>query len=122
MTNYQQNTYGDEIAEVYDQLYSDFDPACIDLLAELAGPGLALELGIGTGRIALPLTRRGVALEGIDASRAMVAILRLVVPRTTESSTTTTDLSRITSRTGESLSLTPKWRIESWGSMKVRPT
>ena len=41
MTNYQQNTYGEEIAEVYDQLYSDFDPACIDFLAELAGPGPA---------------------------------------------------------------------------------
>lgn len=76
MTNYQQNTYGDEIAEVYDQLYSDYDPACIDFLAELAGPGPALELGIGTGRIALPLLHRAVALEGIDASQAMVAKLR----------------------------------------------
>lgn len=76
MTKYQQNTYGDVIAEVYDQLYSDFDPACIELLVELAGPGPALELGIGTGRIALPLLHRAVALEGIDASQAMVAKLR----------------------------------------------
>jgi len=76
MTNYQRNTYGDEIAEIYDQLYSDFDPACIDFLTELAGPGPALELGIGTGRIALPLLHRAVALEGIDASQTMVAKLR----------------------------------------------
>jgi SAM-dependent methyltransferase len=76
MTKYEQNTYGDEIAEVYDQLYAEFDPACIDFLAELAGAGPALEVGIGTGRIALPLLQRGVALEGIDASQAMVAKLR----------------------------------------------
>jgi hypothetical protein len=76
MTCYKQNTYGDEIAEVYDQLYSDVDPACIDLLTELAGRGPALELGIGTGRIALPLLEQGVTLEGIDASQAMVAKLR----------------------------------------------
>jgi trans-aconitate methyltransferase len=76
MTEYGESTYGDEIAEIYDQLYSEVDPACIDFLAEAAGPGPALELGIGTGRIALPLVQRGVALEGIDASEAMVARLR----------------------------------------------
>ena len=76
MTQHQQNTYGDQIAEIYDQLYSDFDPACIDFLAQLAGPGPALELGIGTGRIALPLLHRAVPLEGIDASQAMVTKLR----------------------------------------------
>ena len=46
------------------------------VLAELAGGGRALELGIGTGRIALPLARRGVEVHGIDLSRAMVARLR----------------------------------------------
>ncbi len=51
------------------------DPA-VDLLAELARGGRALELGIGTGRIALPLARRGVPVHGIDLSRAMVARLR----------------------------------------------
>jgi SAM-dependent methyltransferase len=55
-------------------------PAAIDpvtaVLAELAGGGRALELGIGTGRIALPLARRGVEVHGIDLSRAMVARLR----------------------------------------------
>src|SRR5436189_2866067 len=48
----------------------------VDLLAELAGDGRALELGIGTGRIALPLAARGVPVHGIELSRAMVARLR----------------------------------------------
>lgn len=76
MTKYEQRTYGEDIAEVYDQLYTDVDPECIGLLAQLAGHGPALELGIGTGRIALPLIERGIPLEGIDASEAMVAKLR----------------------------------------------
>ena len=50
--------------------------AAVEVLAELAGGGRALELGIGTGRIALPLARRGVAVHGIDLSRAMVSRLR----------------------------------------------
>jgi SAM-dependent methyltransferase len=57
-----------------------FDPAvvepAVDLLASLAGDGAALELGIGTGRIALPLAARGVRVRGIDLSGAMVARLR----------------------------------------------
>src|SRR6059058_306492 len=57
-----------------------FEPAAVepvvDLLAELAGGGAALELGIGTGRIALPLSRRGVRVHGIDLSPSMVARLR----------------------------------------------
>src|SRR5258708_15074316 len=57
-----------------------FEPAvvdaAVDVLAGLAGGGRALELGIGTGRIALPLARRGVPVHGIDMSRAMVARLR----------------------------------------------
>jgi SAM-dependent methyltransferase len=51
------------------------EPA-VDLLAELAGDGRALELGVGTGRIALPLAQRGVEVHGIDLSQAMVAKLR----------------------------------------------
>lgn len=70
--------YGDHIADIYDALYGgQFDtemPATV--LAELARGGRALELGIGTGRIALPLAARGVAVHGIDASAAMVARLR----------------------------------------------
>jgi len=51
------------------------EPA-VELLAELAANGRALELGIGTGRVALPLAERGVEVHGIDLSRAMVARLR----------------------------------------------
>src|SRR5438552_12318403 len=51
------------------------EPA-VDFLAALAGDGAALELGIGTGRIALPLAARGVPVHGIDLSRAMVERLR----------------------------------------------
>ncbi|QPH53796.1 class I SAM-dependent DNA methyltransferase [Pontivivens ytuae] len=50
--------------------------AAVALLAELAGSGPALEFAIGTGRLALPLARTGVAVEGIELSRAMVARLR----------------------------------------------
>jgi len=70
--------YGEEIADVYDDLPThppDADAAAA-CLAELAGTGPALELAIGTGRIALPLAHRGVAVSGIDASPAMVARLR----------------------------------------------
>lgn len=73
--------FGEHIAARYDDPASDeFQPAVVDatvdVLAELAGDGRALELGIGTGRIALPLARRGVPVHGIDLSRAMVARLR----------------------------------------------
>jgi SAM-dependent methyltransferase len=51
------------------------DPV-IDFLVESAAGGPALELGIGTGRIALPLAQRGVSVHGIDLSKAMVARLR----------------------------------------------
>jgi SAM-dependent methyltransferase len=73
--------FGEKVAERYDESSADmFDPAVVeptvDFLAELAGDGAALELGIGTGRIALPLTRRGVPVHGIDLSEAMVARLR----------------------------------------------
>ena len=73
--------FGASVAATYDESSADmFDPAvvepAVDLLAELAGPGRALELAVGTGRIALPLARRGVAVHGIDLSRAMVARLQ----------------------------------------------
>ena len=73
--------FGERVAERYDESAADmFDPAVVDpivdFLAELAGDGAALELGIGTGRIALPLARRGVRVHGIDLSEAMVARLR----------------------------------------------
>ncbi len=78
MTRYGVSTYGDRAAARYDELFTQpaASPACIDFLASLAGRGPALELGIGTGRVALPLAARGVAVEGIDSSRKMVAKLR----------------------------------------------
>lgn len=75
---YDAAAYGDRIADVYDELPThppDVDAAAA-FLADLAGPGPALELAIGTGRLALPLADRGVAVSGIDASEAMVAKLR----------------------------------------------
>jgi SAM-dependent methyltransferase len=74
-------SFDERIAATYDASGGDrFDPAVVertvDLLAELAGDGAALELGVGTGRIALPLAARGVRVHGIDLSSAMVARLR----------------------------------------------
>ena len=75
-----ENYFGGETAERYDESTRPyFDPAAIsttvDFLAPLAGGG-ALELAIGTGRIALPLAQRGVRVAGIDLSTDMVAQLR----------------------------------------------
>jgi SAM-dependent methyltransferase len=73
--------FGERVAARYDESEPEmFDPAVVDpvveFLVELAGSGRALELGIGTGRIALPLAQRGVRVHGIDLSTAMVARLR----------------------------------------------
>jgi SAM-dependent methyltransferase len=81
MDEYTDATYGDRIADVYDDVYGDLPYAgpietTVEFLRRLAGGGPALELGIGTGRVALPLAESGVALRGIDASEAIVAKLR----------------------------------------------
>ena len=73
--------FDERIAATYDEADGEeFDPDVIDqtvgFLADLAGRGRALEFGIGTGRIALPLARRGVPVHGIDLSKAMVPRLR----------------------------------------------
>ena len=73
--------FGERVAATYDERSAGmFDPAVVtpvvDLLAGLAGRGRALEFGIGTGRIALPLAERGLTVAGIDSSEAMVARLR----------------------------------------------
>lgn len=73
--------FGEEVAARYDDATEgEFDPvvieATVDVLAELAGGGRALEFAIGTGRIASPLAARGVPVQGIDISKAMVARLR----------------------------------------------
>jgi len=73
--------FGERVAAVYDEHSAGmFDPAvvgpAVDMLAELAGGGQALEFAIGTGRIALPLAERRVRVAGIDSSEAMLARLR----------------------------------------------
>jgi methyltransferase family protein len=73
--------FGERVAARYDDAsWSMFDPEVVgptvDMLAELAGDGGALEFAIGTGRIALPLAERGVRVAGIDNSEAMLAQLR----------------------------------------------
>jgi SAM-dependent methyltransferase len=78
MPGYDESTYGERIAETYDtrpEIPTDTDDT-VAFLAEIAGKGPVLELGIGTGRIALPLAGRGLQVSGIDASPAMVAKLR----------------------------------------------
>jgi len=78
MSAYDETTYGERIAEVYDDWHTGvFDEqATIAALKELAGAGPVFELGIGTGRIALPLAALGLEVHGLDASAAMVAKLR----------------------------------------------
>ena len=76
-----ENYFDEPIAKRYETIWADlYEPAVVDpavsFLADLAGTGAALELGIGTGRLALPLSRRGVRVHGIELSPAMVAELR----------------------------------------------
>jgi SAM-dependent methyltransferase len=76
-----EDRFGEEIAARYDDPSDEMFQAAaiepvVDFLAALADDGAALELGIGTGRIALPLAQRGVEVHGIDLSSAMVARLR----------------------------------------------
>jgi SAM-dependent methyltransferase len=73
--------FDESIAATYDEDSADmFDPAVldptVDFLADLAGDGRALELGIGTGRVAVPLSRRGVLVHGIELSPAMAKRLK----------------------------------------------
>jgi SAM-dependent methyltransferase len=76
-----ENYFDERIANSYEAKWPElFEPAVVDpavgFLADLAGAGPALELGIGTGRLAIPLSQRGVRMQGIDLSPAMVAQLR----------------------------------------------
>jgi SAM-dependent methyltransferase len=75
------NYFDERVAERYDDreahlFESDVVEPAVSFLAELAGPGPVLELGVGTGRLALPLARRGIPVHGVDLSEAMVARLR----------------------------------------------
>lgn len=82
MDGYEAASYGEAFADVYDDWYrADEDAAVVDpvvaALSGLAGPGgRVLELGVGTGRIAIPLARRGHEVHGLDASAAMLRRLR----------------------------------------------
>lgn len=82
MHGYSAATYGDRFAEVYDEWYDDITDAeaTAEVVATLAraagGPPRVVELGIGTGRVALPLVARGVEVVGIDASESMLERLR----------------------------------------------
>jgi SAM-dependent methyltransferase len=78
LPDYDPTTYGDRIADVYDEWFavpSDTEDT-VGFLSDLAGSGPVLELGIGTGRVALPLAQRGHEVRGVDASEAMVEKLR----------------------------------------------
>ncbi|MBX3312903.1 MAG: class I SAM-dependent methyltransferase [Actinobacteria bacterium] len=77
MEGYDETTYGDRFADVYDDWYGDLTDtdACVATVAELCGGGPVLELGVGTGRLALPLADGGIAVTGVDASRAMLDAL-----------------------------------------------
>jgi len=88
--------FGERVAALYDERSDPMsDPAVtgpvVDLLAELAGDGDALEFAIGTGRIALPLAERGVEVAGIDSSEAMLRRLR-AKPGADAIATTTGDM------------------------------
>jgi len=76
-----ENYFDEPIAKTYEAKWPElFEPAVVDpavrFLADLAGTGAALELGIGTGRLAIPLSQRGVGVHGIDLSPDMVAQLQ----------------------------------------------
>jgi SAM-dependent methyltransferase len=72
---YDAATYGAQVADVYDEVYGP-DATAVRCLAQLAAGGPVLELGVGTGRLALPLAARGLEVHGIDASEAMTERLR----------------------------------------------
>lgn len=75
---YRPETYGDAIADVYDEWYpmDDEAEAAVEFLAEMSAGGPVLELGVGTGKLAIPLAERGLEVHGVDASPAMIERLR----------------------------------------------
>jgi SAM-dependent methyltransferase len=75
VSGYTPSTYGDSWAEIYDET-APSHPGEVELLAELAADGPVLELGVGTGRVAVPLAERGLEVHGLDPSQAMLARLR----------------------------------------------
>lgn len=77
MEGYCASTYGDRSADIYDEIQGDRGALrAVDFLAAVANGRPALELGVGTGRIAVPLAARGIRVHGIDASSEMLNRLR----------------------------------------------
>jgi SAM-dependent methyltransferase len=79
MKGYEPSSYGEKVADIYDEYVAEVNlhvEATVSTLAEFSRSGRVLELGIGTGRVALPLAMRGLEVYGIDASEAMVERLR----------------------------------------------
>ncbi|MFK8024518.1 MAG: class I SAM-dependent methyltransferase [Ilumatobacter sp.] len=75
MHGYDSTSYGDGFADVYDEWYADVTdvPATIELVRSVAGAGgRVLELGVGTGRLALPMAEAGLVVTGVDTSAAML--------------------------------------------------
>lgn len=68
--------FGRMWADTYDETSSPDPAAAVEFLAGLAGDGPVLELAVGTGRVAIPLAARGIAVEGIEASPEMIAVMR----------------------------------------------
>ena len=78
MRGYDERSYGDGFADVYDEWYADVTDvdATVERMVELAGTrARVLELGVGTGRLAVPMARAGLIVTGIDSSEAMLAKL-----------------------------------------------
>jgi SAM-dependent methyltransferase len=69
-------SFGEDVAKTYDDVPRGDENAAVEFLEKLAGGGPALELAVGTGRIALPLAAREIRVDGVDISPAMVARLR----------------------------------------------
>jgi SAM-dependent methyltransferase len=92
-----ENYFDEWVAQKYKVLWahlfaSEFVEPAVSFLADLAGDGRVLELGIGTGRLALPLSRRGLRVDGIELSEAMVEQMR-VEPGSSEVTVTMGDFS-----------------------------
>jgi SAM-dependent methyltransferase len=79
--NYDRASYGDHWAAIYDDEVKTIPDGAVDFLAARAGRGPALELAIGTGRFALPLIERGIRVDGVDTSEAMVKRLLAQQPK-----------------------------------------
>ncbi len=77
MHGYQSDTYGESFADVYDNWYGDVSdaPATVAKILTIASGGAVLELGVGTGRLAIPLAEAGAEVVGVDASTSMIEML-----------------------------------------------